>query len=83
MGRRTVNVEPLPFALAVGFDRPAMRFDDVLDDGQPEPEPAECSSRAAVGLAEAVEDVRQQLGTDALSVVADLNLNIWTARGSA
>ena len=41
------------------------------DDGKAEPEPHLGSGAAAVGLAEALEDVREELGSDAPSGIAD------------
>src|SRR5258708_6167229 len=62
------------FARAVGFDRAAMRFYDVFDNGKPQSEPGEPPPRTAVGLPKAVKDPGQQFSTDALAIVAHLNL---------
>ncbi len=40
-------------------------------DGQPEPQPAVSAREAGIGLAEALEDMRQELGLDAAAVVGD------------
>src|SRR5262245_37489839 len=48
-----------------------MRFDDVLDDGQPQPQPAVRAFDGTVGLAEAIEDVWQEVLINALPRVAD------------
>ncbi len=57
-----VNVAPLgefsPGAL--GADRSAVLFDDVLADGQAEPQPADLPRGAAVGLTEAIKHIRQK-----------------------
>ena len=81
-GKANGKRRTLAFARARGFDRPAMRFHDVFDNGKPQPEPGEPPSRAAVGLAKAVKDVGQQFSTDSLSVVAHLELKTGLARGS-
>ena len=43
-----------------------MQLDELLDDREAEPEPAVPAS-SSVGLAEALEDVRQELRRDALA----------------
>src|SRR5437879_3507846 len=57
------------FAGAVGADLAAVEFDDVPHDRQPDPQSAVRSRAGAVGLAEAVEDVGEELGVDAGAVV--------------
>ena len=49
-------------SIARRLDRAAVQLDDVPDDGQPEAEAGVRPRRAAVGLAEAIEDERQHLG---------------------
>ena len=62
-GRRTLNVAPLPFALALRRDGAAVQLDQVAHDAPGRgPRPAVRARRGAVGLAEALEDVRQELG---------------------
>ena len=53
-----------------------MEFDELLDDGQPEAEPAVPAGGAGVGLAEAVEDERQERGGDALAGVDHVDLQV-------
>jgi hypothetical protein len=65
---------PLAGAFAGDAHRAAVQLDELLDDGQSEPEAAVAAGRAGVGLAEAVEHERQEIGTDALAGVADLDL---------
>src|SRR5687767_12975448 len=56
---RKANGKRRPFAVtrANGFDRSAVRFHDVFDNGKTEPQPGEPASRTAVALAKAVKDV--------------------------
>ena len=49
------------FARAGGTDGAAVQLDEVLDDRQAEAQPAVQAGRRGVGLAEALEDVRQEL----------------------
>ena len=49
-----------------------MAFDDVLDDRQPEPGSTGRAAAAGIGAIEAASKVRQVLGRDPFSVVADL-----------
>ena len=70
-GRRTMKSRPA-LARALGVTGAAVQLDEVADDGEPEPEPAVRRVMVRVGLAEAVEDVGQELGRDALARVADL-----------
>ena len=60
----------LAFAATFGGDASAVQFDEVLDDRQAEAEAAVVARGGGVGLAEAVEDVGQELGGDALAGVA-------------
>ena len=46
-----------------------MKLDDVPHDRQADPEPAVLSRAGRIGLAKAVEDVRQELGADPRAVV--------------
>jgi hypothetical protein len=50
---------------ALHVHRPAVRLDEVADDGEPEPEPAVLARVGRVGLVEALEDVGQRVGADA------------------
>ncbi len=56
---------PLPLSRALDLGRAAVQLDQVADDRQAEPEPAVGAGDRPVGLAEAVEDVRQEVGADA------------------
>ena len=60
----------LPLAVAVRADGAAMHLYKVANNRKPKSESALSPAYRAIGLAEAVEDVRQKVGTDALSVVA-------------
>jgi hypothetical protein len=48
-----------------------VQLNDLLNDGKPETESGVSPGRRAVGLAEALEDVRQQVRTDALACIDD------------
>src|SRR5262245_47417174 len=50
---------------------PAVELDEVLHDGQAEAQPAVAARGAAVGLTEALEDVRQHIGRNPAARVAD------------
>jgi hypothetical protein len=50
------------FAAALGRDPPAMQLDQVPHQEQAEPEPAVVARGGSVGLAEAVEQMRQKFG---------------------
>lgn len=64
------------FAGAFGADRAAVQFDDVARDRQAQAETAVAFGRAVVNLAETLENVRQEFRRDALSRVADADLDI-------
>ena len=54
-----------------------MELHQVLDDRQAEPEPASLTACVdAIGLAEALEDVRQELRRDADAGVGDRDLDV-------
>ena len=63
-------------ARARRFDPAAMRFDEMAADRQPEAEPAVRPRERAVGLAEALEEVGQELRRDAFPGVADADLDL-------
>src|SRR5262245_63353622 len=60
------KVRALPRPATVGVDRAVMRFYDVFDDCQTQPQPALRAFDGTVGLAEAVEDVWQEVWVNAL-----------------
>ena len=57
-------------------DAAVVRFDEVTDDRQPEPEAAMPALGADVLLAERLEDVRQELPRDAAALVGDRELQV-------
>ena len=73
----------LVFAAALGPDGAAVQLDEVLDDGQAQAQPAVVARRGGVGLAEALEDHRQELGLDADARVADGDLQVRIDRAPA
>ena len=71
------------FAGAFGGDGAAVELDELLDDGQAEAEAAVAAGRSTVGLAEAIEDVRQEFGRDAGPVSVTLTSTCELTRSSA
>ena len=63
----------VPFAGTLRLHGPAVHFGQMLDDGKPQAQSAVRPSRRAVGLAEALKDVRQQFRTDTLPIVTHNN----------
>ena len=57
-----VKVAPCPSPSLSDAHRPAVQLDEVPDDGHAEPEAAVPAGRGSVRLAEAVEDVGQEVG---------------------
>jgi hypothetical protein len=53
-----------------------VHLDEVAHDGQPQPEAAVPTRRGVVGLAEGVEDVRQEVRINPLPGVAHLDLEM-------
>src|ERR671926_319942 len=60
-----------PRACALSLDRAAVQLDQLTHDGETETETAVHARHARIGLAEAVEDVRQKLRCDAFAGVRD------------
>ncbi|MNV02306.1 hypothetical protein D3C71_925380 [compost metagenome] len=58
-------------ALAAGRDRAAVQLHQLLGDGQAQPEAAVAPGGGAIGLAEAAEQVAQELRGDAIAAVGD------------
>ena len=52
---------------------PPVGFNEMADDRQPQPEPALGPRAGAISLAEAIEDLRQELRADAMPGVTDRN----------
>src|SRR4029453_4215369 len=63
-------------SLALGGDGPAVALYHVFRNREPQPEPSRTTFPACVALAEAVEDVQQQLRSDAFPGVPDLEADI-------
>src|SRR5437867_5594815 len=60
-----------PFPRAFRVHGTPVQLHQVTDDRQPESEAAVLPRAGAVGLPEAIEDVRKEIGADALASVAD------------
>ncbi len=73
-------VVPTPRVLS-GLDAAAVRFDEVLDDGEAEARPAERPRAGGVHPVEPLEDARQVFAGDADPGVADLDLDAARSRG--
>src|SRR6185503_8241940 len=65
---------PLVLSRATDRDRSAVQLGQVARDGQPDAETPLRARRGAVGLAEPLEDVLEELGTDPAPGVGDANL---------
>src|SRR5690349_2685202 len=59
--------------------RPAMQFNQLAHDGEPESKPAVPSSARRVELTEAIKDVEEKLRMDASSRITDGNFNLGIA----
>ena len=55
----------LVLAAALRLDGAAVQLDELFHDRQAEPEPAVRARRRRIGLAKALEQIRQELGLDA------------------
>ena len=55
--------------IALGAHLAAVQLDQVLDDGESEPEAAVAAGDGAIGLVETIEDVREHVGPDAAAGV--------------
>ena len=67
---------------AAHVDVAAVQPHEIVDDRQPEPETAVAARRRAVGLAEAIEHVRQERAVDADAGVGDLDANAVADRSA-
>jgi hypothetical protein len=54
-----------------------MKFDQMSDNGQSQPESANLSGAARISLPEAIEHVGQELSTDTLAGVRYTQLNVF------
>src|SRR5258705_12012543 len=61
---------------AYHWNRSAMKLDEVADDRETEADAAVRAGRAAVRLAKALEDVRQEIGRDADARIADDDFDV-------
>lgn len=69
----------LALPLALGADRSAVKLDELADEGEPDAETAVRPGRPAVGLPEALEGMRQEVGADPLAVVPDDERDVLAA----
>src|SRR2546422_6070139 len=65
-----------PLASALGFDGPPVELDEVAGDREAEPQAAERPRDGSIGLPEALEEVGEELGPDALARVANRQLEM-------
>ena len=71
-----MKVAPWPSPGLFGADGAAVQLDECLTIARPEAEAAVAAGGGGVGLAEAVEDVGEELGRDALAGVGDGDLDV-------
>src|SRR5439155_13066258 len=71
-GERRAQVRPR----ALGLHVAAVQLDQMTNDREPESQTAVGTRARAVGLPEAIEDVRQELGRDAAAGVAHAKLRL-------
>src|ERR1700749_1712586 len=71
----------LSYALAFGPHRAAVQFDQLANDGEAETHASVNPVGAGVGLAKAVEDVRQEFGIDAHPGI--LHLYLYARAGAS
>ena len=64
MGRRTVRTAPRALGAVRGGDAAAVELHEVPDDGQAQPQPPAPAGGGGLALAEALEDVGQELRLD-------------------
>src|SRR5437899_4232821 len=69
----------LSFAGALGLDLAAVQLHEVTHDRQPEAETSVLPRRRAVGLAEAVEEIWQELSPDSTSSVPHADRGLRSA----
>ena len=75
-GSRIDERRAVALARALRLDAARVQLDEVADDGEAEAEAAVAPGDGRVGLAEAVEDVREELGRDSLAGVGDRDLRL-------
>ena len=80
IGSMTQNVAPLPSPVAGGDDGSAVHLDQLLDDGEAQAEAAAFAGEAGVGLAESLEEMRQELRGDADAGIDDVDLEMMGTR---
>ena len=71
-----MNVAPCAAAGAVRADDAAVEFDELSDDREAEPQAAVRAGGRGVGLAEAIEDVGEELRVDPFAAVDDADLEM-------
>ena len=75
-GRITVNVGPRPTPALDAITDPPCRLRQVLDDRQAETEAAVPARGGRISLLKALEDMREDVGRDALAAVGDLDVRV-------
>src|SRR5262249_16796884 len=76
--RRQADLErgAMTLAPALRADNAAVRLHEALDDREPEPQPSVLAGRRGVALAEPLEDMREELGPDAVASVGDGDMDL-------
>src|SRR5437870_11942656 len=66
----------LPLTGTLGVDAATVELREVADEPEADAEPAVATSASALALSQPIEDIRQDVGRDALSRVADDDLDV-------
>src|SRR5437899_8185196 len=66
----------LPLTGTLGVDAATVELREVADEREADPEPAVATRASALALSQPVEDIRQDLGRDALPRIADDDLDV-------
>src|SRR5438876_11761903 len=75
-GIRTLKVAPFPSPALSASMVPPVELDEVAGDREAEPQAAERPRDGSIGLPEALEEVGEELGLDALARVANRQLEV-------
>src|SRR3989442_800630 len=65
-----------PLAVARGMDRPAVQFDEMARNSEPQPEAVVLPRHPPISLSESLEHMGQEIRTDAAARVADDNVDV-------
>src|ERR1041384_7931780 len=79
---RQSNRKATALAVAGAFcaDRSVVRLNEALHQGQPQAKSAMCACLGSIFLAKSIEDKRQKLGSDALTLILNPHQRILICR---